>query len=292
MLSGGDLSNVIRTNQGIQLEVHPIEEGISRTLRKYGVHEAASTDAFVRELSDLRTRVDPPVTVLDIGANIGYFTLLADQALAPDDRIIAFEPEAKNRDLLETNLRLNHASDRVEIVPKAVGNENRTVDVYLSNYSNRHTVREPEREGHADEYIVHDSSDDLGTFPVEQVTIDEFLRTREISPDRVNVVRMDLEGAEIDVLTAMKDVLRADGPLLLFVEVHPALSEDELETVFELLSEGGLEPVSAVADEFLFGLGIKPGTAWHGIPLTVDSFSQIEEIVKTTGHSIEVIARR
>jgi tRNA G37 N-methylase Trm5 len=56
----------------------------------------------------MRQRVRPGATVLDIGANIGYFTLLMARCVGPSGHVYAFEPEPKNFELLQHNVRRNN----------------------------------------------------------------------------------------------------------------------------------------------------------------------------------------
>jgi hypothetical protein len=75
-------------------------------------YEAGVTDAIV-------TALKPGDVFVDVGANIGYFTVLAAQIVAPSGSVVAFEPHEGAREMLETVVQRNEASARVEIVPLA-----------------------------------------------------------------------------------------------------------------------------------------------------------------------------
>jgi FkbM family methyltransferase len=154
-----------------------------------GTYEAAVLRAFA-------ARIRPGMVVYDVGANVGLFTLAA---VSRGARVIAFEPDARNRAFLARHLALNQprdrARDRVEIVAAAVG---RT--------AGRARYR-PERTG-LEGRVAPD-----GTVEIDLVALDGLDRP---APD---VVKVDVEGGELDVLEGAVERLRTARPIV-FLEVH------------------------------------------------------------------------
>lgn len=74
----------------------------------------------------------PGMTMIDVGANIGYYTLLAARAVEQSGHVYAFEPMPTTVALLRKNVEENGYSDRVTIVPKAVADKSSQVCIYLN----------------------------------------------------------------------------------------------------------------------------------------------------------------
>jgi FkbM family methyltransferase len=191
---------VIRHVLGKRMLLDTSELGIHKHLFLYGCREPESTRIF----SDL---IPEGATVLDIGGNIGYYVLIEAQKAK---KIYAIEPSPQNMELLENNISLNSCDDRVEVYQMAMSDRKGKALFDIDAVPNCHRLL-PVKTGHSDKVIE-----------VETVAGDEFLEGRE-----VDVIRMDLEGAEWLVINGMKGVLsHRDKPLLLFMEVHPRPIEE------------------------------------------------------------------
>lgn len=220
------------------------DKGVSRRIYINGVHEERSVKPFVERMCEIRDETENGVTVLEVGANIGYYVLKEAEALGEDARIFAFEPSPTNLDLLRRNIDLNGYSKQVEVVPAALGDRRGEVDFGISTHSNWNTVADTDR------------SDIVSTTQVEMREPTEFLSEKDLSPKSVNVVRMDLEGYEKVLVPELEDVIRGDGPTVFFIEVHPnELGKDGLRSVLEPFDEEGYDILSAVQDRKNLNLG-------------------------------------
>lgn len=217
-----------------EMRIDLYDRGISRRLFIRGVHESNATEAYRSALAEVRDEVDGEITVLDVGANIGYYVLEEVAVLGDRGSIVAFEPDPENRELLETNIELNGYTDNVEILAKAVDETSGERMFFRSTHSNWNRLEREEETGNVDELVDR--------FPVETTSLDDFLEESRIDPEEVNAVRMDLEGHELNVLRGMVDVLSADCPLVLFVEFHPDFGDrEEYEAAISTLEEYGFE---------------------------------------------------
>lgn len=223
---------VTRGVRGHEMQIDLYDRGISRHLFIRGVHEAKSTAEYRFALKELHDELDGKITVLDIGANIGYYVLEEVNALGDRGSIIAFEPDPENRTLLQTNVERNGYADMVDIFPMAVDDMSGEKTFYRSTHSNWNRLESEGETGNVDELVDR--------FSVETISVDEFLEERDIDPGDIHVARMDLEGHELKVLRGMETVLSSEGPLVLFVEFHPDFGDrDEYEEMVSILEEYG-----------------------------------------------------
>jgi FkbM family methyltransferase len=164
------------------------------------------------ETSDLlRTLVFPGATVYDIGANVGVHTLLAARLAGEAGRVIAFEPLPRNLAYLREHTRLNRLAN-VEVVAAAV-----TDDVGKQSFD----------EGGSPSMGRLGS----GALTVDVVSLDSFGG----DPD---VIKIDVEGAEVEVLRGAQDLLRRATPSVIL-----ALHDDNGPACLSLLTEAGYSSV-------------------------------------------------
>jgi len=133
--------------------------------------------------------------VLDIGAHNGFYTLLAAKKVGPAGKVIAFEPSPRERARLLVHLRLNGLRDRVLVAPVALGREIKesTFFVVEGRDTGCNSLRRPE---------VNERTREIG---VPVTSLDTFLAQRNIA--RVDFIKMDVEGAELEVLWGAEDLL-------------------------------------------------------------------------------------
>jgi FkbM family methyltransferase len=189
-------------------------KGLTEELVLAGLHEPCASQLYVNKLS-------PGQIVLDIGANVGYYIALADSVLQGDGEIHAFEPDPELNEILVSNSRRMYT--RVITSNGAVSDADGEVTFYRSSVSNWGSIRHNERLAQTD------------TIKVPAITIDTYCMIHKIVP---NVIRMDIEGGEIEAFRGGVSSLKATP--LLFVELHIAfLKEGELAEMLELLWTSG-----------------------------------------------------
>ena len=194
---------VIRDIQGSRMKLDLSDEGISRELYLTGVHEPHSTRQFREELK-------PGMVLLEIGANIGYYALVALQHLGPKGSIVALEPSPVNLRALSENLRLNRVDGRVKVYPYAAGREPGRLPFYVIPRGNQST------------FIMSDEHNKpTSVTNVDVMTIDELLKEENA---KVDCFRMDVEGFEVEVVEGMVETLTGvNGPVGAFIEMHPSV---------------------------------------------------------------------
>ncbi len=182
--------------------------------RRYRVR-GSDVDDYYRQLPDGGELVDPVLTglrpyvpvdavCLDIGANIGLYTL-ALAALAREGRVLAFEPAPGSYDYLTQNVTLNRA-ENVETFPLAVGAASGTVDFHDIPFF---TAGSFAVEGES--FLT---SEVLGSsfFRAPSVSVDEFVADHGLT--RLDVVKVDVEGGEVSVLEGATQTLARHRPVV------------------------------------------------------------------------------
>jgi len=183
---------------GLYMLVTPSEH-IQQQLFWYGYYE--------KPISLLMEKVTKAHSiVLDIGAHIGYFTLVAAK-IAKNGRVYAFEPVAKVFQRLQKNIAENNLSNAIT-VHAAVGEAGNDSLIYISNEDNMgmSSLRPPENFSGF-------------TQPITVMSIDEWIKKTGI--DKVDVIKLDVEGSELFALQGMKQTLTNLKPVMI-VEINAA----------------------------------------------------------------------
>lgn len=174
-----------------KMRLDPADKGLSRTLLLFGKRELDHKQMLAR-------CVTPGMTVLDIGANIGYYAIMEALLVGPEGRIVAIEPADGNINLLKQNLELNQLNN-VEVIQGAVSDASGEREIFTSSMSNLHTFHP---DGSAAKHL------DLEPLTVNTFTLGEVI-SRYGHPD---VMRMDVEGHEVEILGQIKDIVSAEEP--------------------------------------------------------------------------------
>lgn len=138
------------------------------------------------------------MTVFDVGAHHGLYTLLASVMVGRSGRVVAFEPSPREQKQLRSNVKLNKCKN-VRIEPVAVGSSRGLADLFLvqGNEDYCNSLRPPAVKAQT------------LTLSVAVETLDDFLRDNAIS--RVDFIKLDVEGGELEVLRGACQLL-ATGP--------------------------------------------------------------------------------
>ena len=139
---------------------------------------------------------------LDIGANIGFFSVLAGLVVGERGYVVAFEPHPDALATLRKAIAINGLSPVIEVVEAAVGNAGGSVRFFLSDDPVLSTI-DPSRSP-AREHFAFDRS-----IEVRQLALDDWLAARPDLVPRIRAIKIDVEGTEADVLDGMRSTLAA-----------------------------------------------------------------------------------
>lgn len=186
-----------------------------KTFRAYAfnrIHEENTTNLFKKSCK----KGD---VIVDLGANIGYFTLLAARLVGEKGRVYAFEPEPKNFNYLLKNVKLN-SYHNVTCIQKAVSNFTGKTKLFICPYdSGHHTINQYEGiRNYKPELLSKNNREEF--IEVETTTLDDFFRGKEQS---IDLIKMDVEGAEMLILLGMEEVIQKSKNLKMFIEFFPLL---------------------------------------------------------------------
>ena len=161
------------------------DRGIARYLSYFGTRE--EDQKYI-----LETVLKEGMTILDAGANIGYYVLLEAAGLGKYGKIYALEPSPVNFSWLRKNIRLNDLEETVEAYPIALSNRNEKMSFYLSPLSNLNTF-----------HPLETSRGDFEKIEVSSVDVVSFLEDKR-KPD---LLRMDVEGHEVEIFESLAEAI-------------------------------------------------------------------------------------
>ena len=181
-----------KTFFGRDMRVH-LPDLVAAKLYQYGFFEEGLTRAIIEKLQ-------PGDTFIDIGAHVGYYTLLASQLVGAEGHVVAFEPTPRTR----TELAANTAGlDNVRIVPMAAwdATERLTLQDFGWRQSSFNSVIAARVDGNAR----------FETIEVEAVAMDDWLEAHGLVPA---FIKIDAESAEQRVLRGLRRTIEQHHPIL------------------------------------------------------------------------------
>ena len=186
----------------------------------------------------LRRLLAPGMRVWDVGANVGFFALVCGRLVGPGGRVVAFEPVRASAAAIRRNAELNELGDVIEAREAAVWSRSGRGDLLVvADRSWSHLAAT----GH--------HAQTRAEVAVELVAADDLVFERgEPAPD---VVKVDVEGAEIQVLDGMTRLLREHGPALV-IELHDtnrAVADRLRAAGYAMENLDGPEPIEEAAPD-------------------------------------------
>lgn len=169
--------------------------GISKFLFLYGKREILDTGIVMQE-------IEKDMNVLDIGANIGYYAIL-EASLLDQGKVYAFEPDPRNVELLKKNIELNNFSEKIKFHPYAVAEKDCFREFNLGRETNLSSFTREDKK--------------VGSVEVKCIKLDDFAEI-----DKIDFIRMDIEGYESVAIGGMINFLERKKNLKLQIEVHPS----------------------------------------------------------------------
>jgi FkbM family methyltransferase len=146
-------------------------------------------------------------TALDVGANVGAYSLLLGQWVGPAGRVFAFEPAPAIFRGLSRHITMNNLAGVVEPVMAAVGDRVETASLLVAGT-------------HGESRLASPGDDPGSKVDVSMTTVDAFCAARALAP---RFMKVDVEGFELPVLRGARETIRRAGSsLALFVEMHPS----------------------------------------------------------------------
>lgn len=168
-------------------------------LRALGLYE-------LRKTAEIESRLRPGSTFVDIGSSEGDFALIAARIVGPAGRVLAFEPDPGNVGIIRDNVALN-GFGWVTVHPVALSDRDGEAALFRSPVSGWHSL------------IGGLEHRDAGVITVPVSRLDSF------ALDRIDMIKIDVEGAEVAVLEGARDSIVRHRPVIL-LDTHPSLGAD------------------------------------------------------------------
>lgn len=205
--------SVVRTVDGVTYELD-LNEAIDSSIYFLGAHEPDS-------LSAIKKLIKQGDTVLDVGANIGFYALLFSKLAGPEGHVIAFEPTARAFQKLKRNKDLNPDVCTRNLALEKIAIADRSVKLQAVEFRSSWRLFGPKAE------IEHELVDIL--------TIDEYLEKHGLT--RVDFIKVDVDGYEYKVIQGALRTLQLHKPVLMMEFGHYTLEGvgDRLEALVDCL---------------------------------------------------------
>jgi FkbM family methyltransferase len=182
--------------QGQKMYLDSHDMGIAAAALADGSYEQCETNL-------IKSIVQEGMICADLGAHVGYYTLLMAGRVGAGGKIFAFEPDPNNYALLLKNIEANGFKN-VAPVQKAVSGKSGIARLFLSPDNGRSRA-------------IWDPHKQWQSVAVDVVSLDDFFQNQ----DYPKVIKMDVEGTEMEAILGMSGLIKKSGNLTIIVEVHP-----------------------------------------------------------------------
>ncbi len=241
---------VLAEAQGLKIYVNAADDVIAPELLVYGSHEKFETEL-------VQKTIKPSSVFVDVGANIGYYSLIAAKIVGECGKVYSFEPDPANFKLLQANIEANRCTNIVPI-QRVVSNEVATVKLFLDKGNfGAHTLTESNIQ-----------TERGGFVEVEAITLDAFFK--EENNTRVDFIKMDVQGSEGLVLE----------------QAHEVLTRNDLKLLMEFWPQGlrnmGTDPAKLLEKLQEYGFSIR--VLMHESAREEKSIPRILEVGETEGY--------
>lgn len=160
----------------------------------------------------LQRTLQPGDTFVDIGANVGWFTVIGARAVGESGHVVAVEADARNFDILLENVSMNYVAPRVRAVHAAATDTAGTVALFVaSKFRGNSSIVELDRD-----YLERYPGDHVQTVEVPAIRLDDLLHDQEY----IHVLKMDIEGAEVRALAGCAELIAGGRVKHLVLEIN------------------------------------------------------------------------
>lgn len=229
----GHLEAMIRARTGYASITPDI--GLARVLGRYKIYVEPDDDAISSHLIMdgfwemwitifLGGFVRPGWTVIEVGAHLGYYSMLFCDLVGPTGRLVGFEPVSRNAHLLRRSLAVNGFAERYALEQKAV-----------SDHEGLSRVHVPKGNWGGGSILGAPSENIVMSEDVQTITLDAYCSKGNIQPD---FIKIDAEGAERQIFSGMRDLIAGQGKLAVMFEFDTSRQPDWIRWFAEMEGQG------------------------------------------------------
>ena len=190
------------------------KKGLALAISHYGTYEEV-------EAKIMEEKIKTGNIVVDIGANIGLHTLNMARIVGNTGQVFAFEPDPSNFKILEKNVKINNYQNII-LEQMAVGDKHERTTLYQSDHPGMHRIFPQTKQA-------------KGQVKVELISLDKYFIDSNLA-DRINFIKIDVEGLEFSVLQGMKNILKNNKKIKILFEFMPKNTMEAGFTPIELLN--------------------------------------------------------
>ena len=189
------------------------KKGLALSISHYGTYEEL-------ESKIMEEKIEMGNIVVDVGANIGLHTLNMARIVGNTGQVFAFEPDPSNFEILKKNVKINNYKNII-LEQKAVGDKHGRTTLYQSDHPGKHR-------------IFPQTEQAKSQVQVELTNLDNYFDSDMI--DKINFIKIDVEGLEFSVLKGMKNILKNSKKIKILFEFMPENTMEVGFTPIELLN--------------------------------------------------------
>ena len=172
------------------------KKGLALSISHYGTYEKS-------EAKIMEEKIKVGNITVDVGANIGLHTLNMARIVGNTGRVFAFEPDPSNFEILEKNVKINNYQNII-LEQKAVGDKHGRTTLYQSEHPGRHRIFPQTKQA-------------KGQVQVELTSLDKYFTDSNLA-NKINFIKIDVEGFEFSVLKGMKNILKNNKKIKILFE--------------------------------------------------------------------------
>ena len=179
------------------------KKGLALAVSHYGTYEEL-------EAKIMEEKITAGSIVVDVGANIGLHTLNMARIVGNTGQVFAFEPDPSNFEILRKNVKINNYQNII-LEEKAVGDKHGRVTLYQSDQPGNHRLFPQTKQA-------------KGEVEVELTSLDKYFIDSNLA-EKINFIKIDVEGLEFSVLNGMKNILKNNKKIKILFEFMPDIME-------------------------------------------------------------------
>jgi len=190
------------------------KKGLALSISHYGTYEKS-------EAKVMEEKIKGGNIVVDVGANIGLHTLNMAKIVGNTGQVFAFEPDPSNFEILRKNVKINNYQNII-LEQKACADKYGRTTLYQSDHPGMHRVFPQTKQA-------------KGQVQVELTSLDKYFIDSNLA-DKINFIKIDVEGLEFSVLKGMKNILKNNKKIKILFEFMPKNTMEAGFTPIELLN--------------------------------------------------------
>lgn len=185
--------------EGHKMYIIKSDDTVSEELIINKTWESLETEVFKQNIKN-------GDTVIDLGANLGYYSLIAARIVGEKGKVYAFEPDEENFQILEKNIKANNYKNIIP-VKMAVSDKIGNIKLYLSP-------------GNKGDHRIYDQNAGRNTVTIKSTTLDNYFKNQ-----KVDLIKIDIQGSEMDAIKGAKKIINANKNIKVITEYQAELLE-------------------------------------------------------------------